>query len=44
MKYNPKINEFVARLNGFAHIHPLQDETSVQGAMELLYDLQEHLN
>lgn len=43
MKYNPKINENVARFNGFAHIHPLQDESSVQGALELLYDLQEHL-
>ena len=28
---------------GFAHIHPLQDESTVQGAMELMYDLQEHL-
>ncbi len=43
MKYNPKINENVARFNGFAHIHPLQDERSVQGALELLYDLQQHL-
>ncbi|MFC5734216.1 aminomethyl-transferring glycine dehydrogenase subunit GcvPB [Cytobacillus gottheilii] len=43
MKYNPKINENVARFNGFAHVHPLQDESSVQGAMELMYDLQEHL-
>lgn len=43
MKYNPKVNENVARFNGFAHLHPLQDESSVQGAMELLYDLQEHL-
>ncbi|MCM3586360.1 aminomethyl-transferring glycine dehydrogenase subunit GcvPB [Mesobacillus maritimus] len=43
MKYNPKINENVARYNGFAHIHPLQDETSVQGALELMYDLQQHL-
>ncbi|MFH7819309.1 aminomethyl-transferring glycine dehydrogenase subunit GcvPB [Neobacillus thermocopriae] len=43
MKYNPKINENVARYNGFAHIHPLQDESSVQGALELLYDLQQHL-
>lgn len=43
MKYNPKINENVARFNGFAHIHPLQDESSVQGALALLYDLQEHL-
>lgn len=43
MKYNPKINEDVARFDGFAHIHPLQQEETVQGAMELLYDLQEHL-
>lgn len=43
MKYNPKINENVARYAGFAHIHPLQDESSVQGALELMYDLQEHL-
>lgn len=43
MKYNPKINEQVARFPGFAHIHPLQPESSVQGALELMYDLQEHL-
>ncbi|MFJ7971436.1 aminomethyl-transferring glycine dehydrogenase subunit GcvPB [Psychrobacillus sp. NPDC096389] len=43
MKYNPKINESVARFPGFANIHPLQDEATVQGAMELMYDLQEHL-
>lgn len=44
MKYNPKINEAVARIPGFANIHPLQDESSVQGAMEVAYDLQEHLS
>ncbi|MEC2304990.1 MULTISPECIES: aminomethyl-transferring glycine dehydrogenase subunit GcvPB [Heyndrickxia] len=43
MKYNPKINETVARFPGFAHIHPLQDESTVQGALGLMYDLQEHL-
>jgi glycine dehydrogenase subunit 2 len=43
MKYNPKMNENVARYNGFAHLHPLQDESSVQGALELMYDLQQHL-
>ena len=43
MKYNPKINENVARFNGFAHIHPYQDPATVQGALELLFDLQEHL-
>lgn len=43
MKYNPKINENVARFNGFAHIHPYQDPKTVQGALGLMYDLQEHL-
>jgi glycine dehydrogenase subunit 2 len=43
MKYNPKINEIVARLPGFAHIHPLQDTSTVQGALELLYELQGYL-
>ncbi|MBU5466379.1 aminomethyl-transferring glycine dehydrogenase subunit GcvPB [Virgibacillus sp. MSJ-26] len=43
MKYNPKINEDVARLPGFTHIHPHQPEESVQGAMEMMYDLQESL-
>ena len=43
MKYNPKINENVARFSGFANVHPLQDESTVQGAMELLYDLQTSL-
>lgn len=40
MKYNPKINEDVARFPGFAKIHPYQPEQSVQGALELLYTLQ----
>ncbi|OCA86369.1 glycine dehydrogenase subunit 2 [Pradoshia sp. D12] len=43
MKYNPKINENVARLNGFAHVHPLQDAEAVQGSLELMYDLQQSL-
>ncbi len=43
MKYNPKINESVARFPGFANIHPLQDESTVQGALEMMYDLQQHL-
>ena len=43
MKYNPKINEKIARIPGFSAIHPLQDEATVQGALELLYDLSEHL-
>ncbi|WP_078428728.1 aminomethyl-transferring glycine dehydrogenase subunit GcvPB [Alkalihalobacterium alkalinitrilicum] len=43
MKYNPKINENVARYEGFAHIHPYQEEEQVQGALELLFELQESL-
>jgi glycine dehydrogenase subunit 2 len=43
MKYNPKVNETVARFPGFANIHPLQDEKTVQGALGLMYDLQQHL-
>jgi len=40
MKYNPKINEDVARLAGFSHVHPYQEANQVQGAMGMLYDLQ----
>lgn len=43
MKYNPKVNEDVARYSGFAKIHPYQPEESVQGALELLYTLQKDL-
>ncbi|GAB6932604.1 aminomethyl-transferring glycine dehydrogenase subunit GcvPB [Calditerricola satsumensis] len=43
MKYNPKVNEDVARLPGFAHVHPLQPEEMVQGALELMWHLQEYL-
>src|SRR5699024_12156513 len=43
MKYNPKINEDVARLEGFSHVHPYQEPEQVQGAMEMLYDLQSSL-
>ncbi|KMY42755.1 aminomethyl-transferring glycine dehydrogenase subunit GcvPB [Peribacillus loiseleuriae] len=43
MKYNPKINEDVARLEGFSRIHPYQPVETVQGALEVLYELQEEL-
>jgi glycine dehydrogenase subunit 2 len=43
MKYNPKINEAVARYPGFASIHPLQDPETVQGSLELMHELQEML-
>ena len=43
MKYNPKINEAVARYPGFAGIHPYQPDATVQGALELMFELQEML-
>lgn len=43
MKYNPRVNEDVAALPGLATIHPYQPEISVQGALELIYNLSEHL-
>ena len=36
MKHNPRLNEKLARLKGFADIHPLQPESTVQGALELM--------
>jgi len=43
MKYNPKINEDVARYPGFAHLHPYQETSTIQGALELMYKLQRSL-
>ncbi|MEA3334483.1 MAG: aminomethyl-transferring glycine dehydrogenase subunit GcvPB [Chloroflexota bacterium] len=43
MKYNPKVNELTAGLAGFAQIHPLQDTDLVQGAMQLMFELQVYL-
>ena len=43
MKYNPKWHEDIARLPGFASIHPLQPEESVQGALQLMFELQGYL-
>ncbi len=37
MKYNPKVNEDMACLSGFANVHPYQDEKAVQGCLELLW-------
>jgi glycine dehydrogenase subunit 2 len=39
MKHNPRLNEAMARLPGFADIHPLQPQSSVQGALELIAEL-----
>lgn len=43
MKYNPKINEELAALPAFTSLHPLQDDKSVQGALELYWNLQKAL-
>jgi len=43
MKYNPKVNEVAARLDGFAGLHPYQPESLVQGALELMYELEQWL-
>ena len=43
MKYNPKINEVVCRLPGFAQTHPLQDEQLSQGSLEIIYELEKYI-
>jgi glycine dehydrogenase subunit 2 len=43
MKYNPKVNEELARLSGFAGAHPYQPEEISQGALQLMYDLERFL-
>jgi len=43
MKYNPKINDEIAKLPGFAEIHPLQPEHTVQGCLQVLKLAEEYL-
>ncbi len=43
MKYNPRVNERVAALAGFAALHPLQPSAQSQGMLELLYGLEQSL-
>ena len=43
MKYNPRVNETTARLEGFAGLHPYQPEALAQGALELMWELGEWL-
>ncbi len=43
MKYNPKINEDASRYDGFSNIHPYQREDCVQGALQLMYELDKSL-
>ncbi len=40
MKYNPRVNEDVAHLPGIAHVHPLQPDETVQGALRVMFELQ----
>ncbi len=42
MKYNPKINDLLAVLPGFRDVHPHQPEATIQGALQIMYDL-EHM-
>src|SRR5712664_4935630 len=44
MKYNSRLNEKVARIAGFANLHPLAAEGEAQGALEVVYELQQHLS
>ncbi|MDP9131103.1 MAG: aminomethyl-transferring glycine dehydrogenase subunit GcvPB, partial [Candidatus Binatota bacterium] len=43
MKYNPKINEVVARFPGFAQLHPMASPDHLQGALALLFELEQML-
>ncbi|MBS3067462.1 aminomethyl-transferring glycine dehydrogenase subunit GcvPB [Candidatus Micrarchaeota archaeon] len=43
MKYNPKINEDVARFHGFANLHPQSPLLNVQGSLQLMYELEQML-
>jgi len=43
MKYNPKINEDISRLQGFTAVHPLAPEALSQGALQLMYELEKDL-
>ena len=43
MKYNPKINEQIASMPGFAASHPNQNDENVQGNLRLMFELQEEL-
>lgn len=40
MKYNPKVNEDIARMRGFSNIHPYTPEALSQGILKLMYELQ----
>ena len=44
MKYNPKINEEIANMKGFQALHPLQPSSTVQGALEVYYNMEKALS
>jgi len=44
MKYNSRLNEKVARINSFANLHPLAEEQDAQGALQVIFELQECLS
>ena len=43
MKYNPKVNEDIAKMSGFSNIHPYTPEDLSQGILQLMYELQRFL-
>jgi glycine dehydrogenase subunit 2 len=43
MKYNPKINEDIARLDGFKDLHPFSNESCIQGSLQLMWKLEQDL-
>jgi glycine dehydrogenase subunit 2 len=44
MKYNPKRHERLAGLGGFAAVHPLQDDDTCQGMLQVLFEMQQYLS
>ncbi|HHV98414.1 MAG TPA: aminomethyl-transferring glycine dehydrogenase subunit GcvPB [Clostridiaceae bacterium] len=44
MKYNPKVNEYVSDISGFARVHPYQHEGTVQGCLRLMYEMDKMLS
>jgi glycine dehydrogenase subunit 2 len=43
MKYNPRVNEDIARLDGFQNLHPLSPEDCYQGSLQLMWELEQDL-
>jgi glycine dehydrogenase subunit 2 len=44
MKYNPKVNEDIASYGEFRELHPLQEESTVQGTLQIMYELGEYIS